>query len=201
MANHDSGEQRPDRRSFERRREDKALQESVERFRSLFESLDCVYLLDLKGQFLDANWAALELLGYEREEILSLSPSSLVDDDQLAIALEVVAELKETGSQKTATEFRVRRKTGEYVDVETKASVILRGGQPHAVLVVGRDITERKQAEKALRLARFSIDYASDYTLWSGPDGHIIDVSESACSRLGYSHEMSCWPCPFLISP
>jgi two-component system cell cycle sensor histidine kinase/response regulator CckA len=189
LTNHDPGEQGRERRSLERRQEDRALQESVERFRSLFESLDCVFLLDFEGRFVDANWTALELLGYEREELLSLSFSSLVDDDQLALALEVVAELKETGSQKTAAEFRVRRKTGEYVEVETKASVILRGGQPHAVLVVGRDITERKEAEKALKLARFSIDYSSDYTLWSGPDGRIIDVSESACSRLGYSRD------------
>jgi PAS domain S-box-containing protein len=98
VTSHDSSESQPERRSSGRRQTDRALQESVERYRSLYESLECVYLLDFEGRFLDANWAALELLGYEQKEILTLSFSSLLDDDQSAMALGVLTELKETGS-------------------------------------------------------------------------------------------------------
>jgi two-component system cell cycle sensor histidine kinase/response regulator CckA len=47
----------------------------------------------------------------------------------------------------------------------------------------------RKQAEEALRLARFSIDHASDYTFWINSEGRFVDASESAGARLGYSHD------------
>jgi two-component system cell cycle sensor histidine kinase/response regulator CckA len=170
VTSHDSSESQPERRSSGRRQADRALQESVERYRSLYESLECVYLLDFEGRFLDANWAALELLGYEQKEILTLSFSSLLDDDQSAMALGVLTELKETGSQKTPTEFRLRRKTGEYVDVETQSSVVFRDEQPYAVLGVGRDITERKAIEagldktlKELAAVKKSADEASEF--------------------------------------
>ncbi|HEY5529883.1 MAG TPA: PAS domain S-box protein, partial [Thermoleophilia bacterium] len=147
----DPSERPPNRRSSERRQLDGALRECEERYQALFASVDCVYLLDFEGRFLEANPAALELLGYEHEEILALSLSSLLDDAQTARAFGVIAEVRETGRQATPIEFRLRRRTGEYVNVETKASVVLRDGQPYAVLGVGRDITERMKAEQALR--------------------------------------------------
>ena len=150
MTPKDSSERHPSRRFSESRQADRAARETEERYQALFSSLDCVYLHDFEGRFLDANPAALKLLGYEREEILSLSFPSLLDVD-LAGALGVLAQLLETGTQKTPTEFRLRCKTGEYVYVETKSSVIFRDGQPYAVLGVARDITERKRAEAELR--------------------------------------------------
>jgi PAS domain S-box-containing protein len=54
-------------------------------------------------------------------------------------------------------------------------------------LVDAEDRRKRKQAQEALRLARFSIDHASDYTFWIDSEGRYIDASESALVRLGYS--------------
>jgi two-component system cell cycle sensor histidine kinase/response regulator CckA len=51
------------------------------------------------------------------------------------------------------------------------------------------DWRKRKQAEDDLRRARFSIDHASDYTLWINPEGRFVDASESAGARLGYSRD------------
>ena len=151
MTAQDSSERQPNRRSSERRQLDRALRECEERYQALFASIDCVFLHDFEGRFLEANPAALKLLGYEHEEILGISFSSLLDDDHLARAFGVLAELKETRSQKTPTEFRLRRKAGDYVNVEIKSSVILRDGQPYAVLGIGHDITDRKRAEEELR--------------------------------------------------
>jgi PAS domain S-box-containing protein len=159
-------ERAPNRRTSDRRQRDGTLREREERYRALFDSSDCVYLLDFEGRFLDANLATLELLGYEHNEMLALSFSSLLDDDQRAEASAVLAELMQTGSQKTLTDFRLRRKTGEYVDVETRASVVLRRGEPHAVLGIGRDVTEHDQAEEALarqndllsKISRFAVE-------------------------------------------
>jgi len=49
------------------------------------------------------------------------------------------------------------------------------------------DITDRRRAEEALRLTRFSIENASDSMYWVTPDGRILDVNETGCRSLGYS--------------
>ena len=63
------------------------MRESAEQFHALFEpSLDCLYIHDFEGNFLDANPAALKLLGYEREDIDSLSFLGLLSADQMPLA-------------------------------------------------------------------------------------------------------------------
>jgi two-component system cell cycle sensor histidine kinase/response regulator CckA len=56
-------------------------------------------------------------------------------------------------------------------------------------LADAEDRRKRKQAEEALRLARFSIDHASDYTFWIDSEGRFVDANESAGARLGYSRD------------
>lgn len=48
---------------------------------------------------------------------------------------------------------------------------------------------ERKKAEEALRLTKFSVDRAGDSVFWMGPDARFIYVNDIACRRLGYSRE------------
>jgi PAS domain-containing protein len=85
--------------------------ESEERYRAIFDrSLDCYFVSDLNGNFLDANQAALNLLGYNREEIPSLSFASLLNEDQLSIGLDAIKEIIETGTQKDSLELKLRKK-------------------------------------------------------------------------------------------
>jgi len=145
----------------ERKTAEAALRESEERYKTLFEcSLDCVYIHDFEGNFIDANGAALTLLGYEREDIRSLNFTSLLSADKIPVAFQMIQDLKKTGLQKTPTEYRVRRKDGEYVDIETQASIIYRTGKPYAVEGIARDITGRKRSEK-LRNAIYKISEAA----------------------------------------
>jgi two-component system cell cycle sensor histidine kinase/response regulator CckA len=56
-------------------------------------------------------------------------------------------------------------------------------------LVDAEDRRRRKQAEEALKLARFSVDHASDFIFWINSEGRFIDAGESARARLGYSRD------------
>jgi len=124
------------------------LRESEERYKALFErSLDCVFLCDFEGRFLDANQAALDLTGYGREELSSLTFASLLSEDQLALAFKVTEEIQTFGHQKLPTEFRLRCKDGGEVHVETRSTLIYRNGHPFAIQGIARDLTERKRAE------------------------------------------------------
>ena len=125
--------------------------QAEERYRALFDrSLDCVFLNDFEGKFLDANQAALDLLGYRREDIPTLNFASLLTEDQLPLAFQVTEEIKKTGYQKQPTEYRLRCKDGSQVYVETQSSLICRAGKPFAIQGIARDLTERRRAQDLL---------------------------------------------------
>jgi two-component system cell cycle sensor histidine kinase/response regulator CckA len=195
LSTQDPREHCLDRRLSERDRSEEALRVGEERYRALFDaSLDCVYVHDFEGRFLDANPAALDLLGYGHEEILSLPFNSLLDEGQLAKAREALTELKTTGAQRTPTEYRLRRKTGEYIHVETKASVIFRDGQPYAVQGIARDVTERRRAEQALKDAetryRLLFEHSPDgVVVVEATTARFLEFNEKAHAQLGYSRE------------
>ena len=128
------------------------LKESEERYRALFDrSLFYIYLHDLNGKFIDANEATLKALGYKRNEILPLNFTSLIDQSQLPKALKSLEEITRTGRQKKPDEYKLRRKDGNTIWVETEGSLIYKDGKPFAVQGIARDITEKKMAEDALR--------------------------------------------------
>ena len=131
------------------------LKESEERYKALYDrSLSYIYLHDFNGQFIDANDAALKALGYKRKEILLLNFASLLEKGQLPEAIQSLEEIIRTGQQKKSDEYKLRRKDGNYIWVETEGSLIYKDGKPYAIQGIGRDITEKKTAEETLRESR-----------------------------------------------
>ncbi len=126
--------------------------ETVTRYRALYEkALHCIYVHDLDGNFLDANEAALNLLGYTKNEVLSLNIMSLIDKNQLPIVFKTINEIRERGSQKSPRQFKLRKKNGEDVWLETDACLICRNEKPYAIQGIALDITVRKRLEWELR--------------------------------------------------
>jgi len=141
------------------------MKESQERYLSLFDrSMDCLYLHDFEGNFIDANPAALDLLGYSKEDIPTLNFTSLISDEYLGRALDTIRTILETGTQSKLVQYRLRCKSGEYVDVETKGSLVLQKGKPDAVLGIARDITDRKRTEEALLRVNQKLNVLSQLT-------------------------------------
>jgi len=128
-----------------------ALRESVEWLKIIFEyAPDGYYLNDIKGNFIDCNKAAEELIGYRREELIGknfllmnfLSPKQILKASKL---LAKNALGKRTGPD----EFTLKRKDGTYITVEIKTYPVNVKNQT-IVLGIARDITERKKAEESL---------------------------------------------------
>ena len=127
------------------------LQESKARYQALFDrTLYCVFVHDFDGRFLDANDAAFKLLGYTRKEFPP-TLTSLLDKDQLAIAVKRGKEIKRTGSKSEPFEYKLKKKGGGHVWVEIESSLIYRRGKPYAIQGIARDITSRKEAEESLQ--------------------------------------------------
>jgi len=179
--------------AFDRKQAEEALRESNERYTALFErSLDCVYIHDFEGNFIDANPAALKLFGYTKEEILSLNFVSVLSQGQMSLALQTLEEVKKDGFQKDITEFKLTAKNGEHIYIETKASLLYHEGEPYGIQGIGRDITDRKRSEEELREseeryrtilesieeAYFEVDIAGNFTFFN----------DSLSKSLGYSN-------------
>jgi two-component system, cell cycle sensor histidine kinase and response regulator CckA len=127
----------------------KRTEEKVKLFRTLIENLgDAIHVVDpVTGCFLDVNESACRVLGYTREEHLSLTVFDVVVGLDRALFDVAFARAKATGP--LTLEAQHRRKDGTAYSVEVNLSSITLDRE---YVVVGvRDITERKQAETALR--------------------------------------------------
>jgi PAS domain S-box-containing protein/putative nucleotidyltransferase with HDIG domain len=131
-----------------RKRMEEALRESEEKYRELINGMnDTAWVIDFDGKFIDVNNAAVEVIGYSREELLSMGPHDI--DDTLD-AEEIRALIKEMPADKIQVfETTHTTKDGKVIPVEIKSSLVTYQGK-RAILSIARDITERKRAEEAL---------------------------------------------------
>ncbi|HLH04587.1 MAG TPA: PAS domain S-box protein [Bryobacteraceae bacterium] len=129
---------------------EEALRASEERFRELFENAnDVIFLHDLKGNILEINRAAEHLTGYARAEVLGKNFSALVAPEARDLVLDIIrAHLG--GSAPQHSELPVISKDGTLRFLEVSTRLTYRRGHPVAVQGIGRDITERKQAQQRL---------------------------------------------------
>jgi PAS domain S-box-containing protein len=174
------------------KRAEEKFRESEERYKSLFDrSLDLIYLHDFEGRFIDANDAALNRLGYTKEELSSLNFASLLSEDQIPLAFKTTENIL-AGTQKGLTEYRLWHKDGTDVYVETRGSIVMSNGKPVAIQAIARDITKRKKAEEALKDAdlklRTIFDSASDGILLAQVSNRKFSTAnKKICQMLGYT--------------
>jgi len=129
----------------DRKRAEAALQGSERRARALFEGIEeAVFVHALDGRILDANPAAIRLLGYSRDEFLSLTTAD-IDDPSFAAGYEDRLA-RQMANGHLSCEGRHRTRDGRVIPVEISTSAIQLDDQK-AVLAVIRDISERLTLE------------------------------------------------------
>ena len=134
----------------EERRAERALRESEERYRELFEnSKDAFYVHDMNGVYVSVNRAAEKLSGYRREEIIGKHFSEFMTPEHARNVHRHLMKLDAAGETTYEVEF-INRK-GRQVPVEIFSRLIFEGGVPVAVHGCVRDISERKKAQEAAR--------------------------------------------------
>jgi PAS domain S-box-containing protein len=113
-------------------------------------ALDGFWINDSKGRLIAVNDAYCEMIGYTREELLSMSIRDIEASEKPEETAEHVKEIMKEGSDRFET--RQRRKDGTVIDVEVSTTYYPAGkGQLVAFL---RDVTDRKRMEDALAYER-----------------------------------------------
>ncbi len=157
-------------------------EEIRKKYKDLFEnSLDLIYVNDLKGNILDANDIALKSLGYKKEEISNISFINLVDQENLLKAIKVTKEIVEKGRQTERSEYKLKKKDGNFIYIETYAIPLKKNDKIYAILGIGTNITERKIAEQKLKESkekyRHLFENSPDFVGLVDLKGNLIDCN------------------------
>jgi PAS domain S-box-containing protein len=132
-----------------RRRAEEAMRASEEQYRAIFNaSADALVLRDAGFRIVDVNATYERMSGWTREEVLGL-------DRVVANPADVAPMIRAQHARALAGEAIVLevplvRRDGVRYELELRGVPIQHRGEPH-VLYMGRDVTERKRAEEALR--------------------------------------------------
>lgn len=138
----------------ERRRAQRALKESEERYRRLVERSPEMIAVAIAGRYVFINAAGVRLLGAQRAtEIMGRPVLDTVHPDFRPKVAERLKRVEEGREEAPLTDGRVVRLDGRAIDVEALGVPILFEGKPAAQIVV-RDVSDRIQAQKERDAAR-----------------------------------------------
>ncbi|RMF93072.1 MAG: PAS domain S-box protein [Candidatus Schekmanbacteria bacterium] len=115
-------------------------------------SVDGILIVEKTGMITECNEAAINILGYSKDELKKMHTSMLASPDSASLQKrrEALEELFAKGKVKTH-ETLWKRKNGEIFPVESTNSLFKdKNGDYCGGIIIFRDITEKKQMEEAL---------------------------------------------------
>ena len=167
------------------------LYEREELFQLITENVaDMIAVVDMEGHRLYNSPSYHRVLGYRTEELQSSSSFEQIHPDDRNRVRAAAMEARRTGVGKPL-EYRMRHKDGTWRVLESTASVIRsRSGEPERLVIVNRDVTQRKEAEESLHVSESSfrsmIEDAPYGIYRAGVDGKLLRANPALQKMLGY---------------
>lgn len=153
----------------QRKKVEEALRDSEEKYRDVVERANDAIVIIQDGNLVYINPRGAAILGYKPEEVIGTSMINYVHPDYVQEALERISNRMEGEGATDLYEAVLRHRDGSVRYVEMSGGVIQYDGLS-ADLIVGRDITDRKEAEEALQKSeeryRLLADNSSDI-IWT----------------------------------
>ena len=182
-----------------------ALEASEASYRGLFDSLtELVYVQDLDGRFLNVNAAVVRTYGYSREELLGQSPGILADPERVDLEETRARFARAVAGEPQRFEWWGRRKDGSTFPKELVLARSTYFGRD-ALIAVARDITDRKEAEEALREAQERqealINNIPDLAWLKDANHRVLAVNEAVALAAGVTREFCAGRTDFEIWP
>jgi len=166
------------------------VRKSEERLRSLFDaSTDFIFLLDKQGVILQTNLSTLGKSGYRERELIGRGIYEFFTPSSQKIFQERFPVLLKQGKNRAEVEFVY--KNGTIATMDCSASAVYgEQGEINSFMIVERDITERKRAEKELRRAeekyRTMIEHSNDLIWTLDTEGKFTYTNKQAEELSGY---------------
>ncbi len=180
------------------------LLESEEKYRTILEDMEDVYFeVGIKGNITFVNTSSCKTSGYAKEELLGMPFRQISAPDSIERVMQYFGEIFQTGKTGKPFIWNLKKKSGEQGYFELVASLI-RNNQGNATGFrgIGRDITERKQAEEKLQqtlgILRKSIgvtiqvmvsaiEVRDPYT--AGHQKRVADLARSIATEMGLNKD------------
>ncbi|HOJ02811.1 MAG TPA: PAS domain S-box protein [Bacteroidota bacterium] len=140
----------------ERKRAEALIRESEERWRAIIKaSPDGIVVTTLDGKLEEVSESGLRMFGYRTlDEVRGRQASEFIVAEERALAEEGLKSLL-AGDYSGSTEFHGVRKDGSVFHLEINAEVLrANDGSPQHIVLIERDVTDRKIAEQQLRESR-----------------------------------------------
>jgi two-component system cell cycle sensor histidine kinase/response regulator CckA len=135
----------------ERKRMEEALRKSEEKFRDIFErASDAMIFLDRSGKILDVNGKAVQVFGGSKKELLEKHFTKVGVFSPKDIPGLLSAFAKGLAGKKVTLDICIKNKKGQEIDLECFGSLMKMDGKVIGAMVIARDVTKGKKAEKML---------------------------------------------------
>lgn len=181
---------------IDRRKElERALTQSEQRHRAILDQMsDACFEVDLVGKFAYTNSYMSRKLQYKQDELIGKDYHVIIPKSDAGAVYTMFQRIYETGNAATAFPHRVKRKDGLEFYVESSVSLIRDvNGKPTGFICVGRDISERKQTERALIRSeerfRNILESMQDSYYEVSLDGKFTFVNDATSRHLLYTRE------------
>ncbi|MEN8223020.1 MAG: PAS domain S-box protein, partial [Acidobacteriota bacterium] len=182
-----------------------SLKESEERYKTLVENIGEGIIVHSNFKVIYLNRASMEIVGNgEPEEyFIGKNVAQFVHPDSHSAMRQRIKQVYDKKSNVGILEEKFIRTDGKVINVEVIASMINFNGEP-ASLVVFKDISERKAAEKKLEESEESyrelFNKAIDSIYIQDMNGVFIDVNQGAVDKYGYPKEFFIGKTPEILS-
>ena len=176
----------------ERKKIEDALIDSENRYRNHFEnSSEFYFTLDLKGNFIDVNQAAVALTGHAKSELLKMNFKDYTPKRDHRKLFLTLTNIYKTGKpvQNFLVEATIKNNSKKYF--ETSFSLMKKGKQIIGFQGSSKDITERKQAADAMLKSeeryRDLVENSQELIFTHDLEGKLLSVNKTASQSTGYA--------------
>jgi len=151
----------------ERKKNETALLESEEKFRTIIQSLnDIILIVDLEGSIKFQSPSAQKLLGFGDEEIIGKKTEEFIHQDDVEYFRKELNDVRVNTNKGIPNLFRIKQKNENYVYIEAIANNLLENKSIQGIVIFGKDVTEKIKTEDLLerqnaglkKLNKFAID-------------------------------------------
>ncbi|MFF2752782.1 EAL domain-containing protein [Psychrobacillus sp. NPDC058041] len=135
----------------ERKKVEEALRESEYKYRLITENMtDSIMLFDINGHVLYASPSNVKVIGFSQKDVVNNNIIDRIHPDDVPLLLMKFYQIGKTKSP-LQVEFRLLHDNGYWILMECMGTPVIGGnGETEHIIVVGRDITEKRNAEEQL---------------------------------------------------